>query len=241
MTEEQYRRAMRLIPAAKSGDEYACDLLTRLISKEYAYMIKPYFSIDPAYDRDDLMVQFQLGIWQAIQSVKESAGNPVYHLAWRGQRAVASMLRVVARRRENAQTLEPALQAWEIYVSPDVVEVVMDKESRMLAYVNTHEIADEADLTPRQKEALGVMLGEDIMAWGFNRLMAEHFGTSQQGAQQLRERVLSNLALSVDRNFRVTCLECTGKGKEKPIKIEQNRWVCPKHPGAEMILTPFRN
>lgn len=224
MTQDQKRRCMRLLTQAKQGDELACDQLTKELSQHFGFMIAHLFSQDPAFDKDDLTLQFQLGIWQAIQSV-DDRGDPLYHLAWKGRNEVISMLRAIKVRLVESLDETHANCAAMIDLHGDF----MDREERKLSYVNMREILDEAHLTEKQRIVADWMLSAEAERIGSQTELASELNVSCQYISHLKKRVIEELVGAAESLFRILCLECHNRGSLVPVERLEGEWVCPVH------------
>lgn len=207
MTTAERQQCMTLLKAAQAGDDTAFEPLTKLIVHHFKYMIIGYRSADPAYDFDDLLVQFQLGVWQSIWRV-DHRGDPLFHLAERGRWAVSSMLTQIKQRRYGTAEWERDFgeprsigcipEGWD---PPDprpendpqyVVEV---RESRDEAKRRVTTILSQVDLVGRDAEVLAWMIDDpEPDAKGANQRLAGCLGVSEQRASVLRQRVIRRLA-----------------------------------------------
>lgn len=209
MTSGERRRCMWLLRRAKQGDVFAYEKVTDEIAHHFYYMIRGYSSVDPSYDYDDLKQRFKIGIWQAIPKV-DDRGDPLYHLAWRGQRSVCSMLAVIKRRRNGTDKwVEDYGEERSIGVIPEGFDlpdpdpasdpsyVVQLEEERDEAHRRIVRVMAAVRLTDRQQEVVDWMLADrDPQALGANQRLATHLGVSEQAASVLRRRVTNKLTVA---------------------------------------------
>lgn len=205
VTSQERRHYMFLLKKAKQGDELACEQLTKGLARAYGYMIRNFHSVDPAFDNEDLMVQFQMGIWQHIQKV-DDRGDPLWHLAWRGQRSVCSLLNVIKQRRHGTKEYIARHGERSIGTIPDGFDLVDDRpetepefamaraQEKELAERQVARLLAHEDLSDRQRQlvaTIGIVAthGEaDI-----NARTAKAMGISAQAAGILHKRVLTKL------------------------------------------------
>lgn len=105
MTKDQTGKCMRLLVQAKRGDEGSHRALVEIVSKEYRGMIAQFYTNDPMMGREDIFQEFYWGIWRAVDKV-DHRGDPIFHLAQRGQWAVKSVVAAVNRRRHGTAAKE---------------------------------------------------------------------------------------------------------------------------------------
>lgn len=248
MTLPERRRFMYLLEQAKDGDDRACELLSDGISKEFSRLIYGLYSIDPAFDQDDLMAEFKLGIWQSIPKV-EYRGDPLFHLAWRGYMAVKSLVNVIKRRRLGTdkwidefgeRSIGTIPEGWDI---PDpsedtdpVIQLVSD-ETQSEAESNLKDIIIIACLSQRQKATLDLLLIDpDLNELGVNQRIAFHLGVSEQAASVLRHKTFDKLGDASEHRYDVWCLECRKQGITTKAVHQSGQWICQsEHDGVDVF------
>lgn len=251
MTDEQQQRFMRLLTRAKGGDECACGELARGLAQHFSYMIKRFRSVDPAYDLDDLMDQFMIGIWNAIDKVDER-GDPLYHLARRGAWEVSSLLKMIKRRRHgmsewtkeygkpgeysvgtlpegwDPRDLRPeAAPEYELAPEPDQV--------RMQAQVTA--ILNHPDLGPRQRQALQALSVLSVQGnTHLNLRLARALQVSPQAAGALHKHLLEKITgRTQDAPKDYACLECGRQFATKGALTQHKRGQSGHKPCAAQI------
>lgn len=214
MTSTERRRCMLLLKQAKKGELEAVEQLVQRLSGHFSYMIKPYRSPDPAYDSDDLQQHFQLGILQAIPKV-DDRGDPLFHLAWRGQRAVSSLLATWKTRRQG-QDGERSIGCipegfdipdldWENRPEQHLARELAKQDAKLrVRYILTH-----VSLTNRQWDVVSWMIvDEDTEMDGANLRLAHTMGVSPQMASKHRKAVMGILGGDTQPHQTFQCLQC---------------------------------
>jgi len=220
MTSAEQRRCMCLLHAAKDGDEMAYEYLTAAIVEHYGYMIRGYYSCDPAYDMDDLMSEFRRAVWQAIDRVDER-GNPIFHLAWRGAYAVKSMLSAMKQHRYGTEawardygaerSIGTLPQDWDLVDTReenDPQYVVQVREERDETRRHAYYVVANARLTTKQERVLDWMLGHLDTEEGANQLLARDLGVSEQAASVMRKKVETALGVEPEPQAEFVCDGC---------------------------------
>lgn len=199
MTNEMRRYCLRLLQAARQGDDGAHEQLVRVLAKHFGYMVHRFYSSDPSAGQDDLHQEFMLGIWRAVEHVDER-GDPLYHLAQRGWWAMAAYATALRRRRNGANgdvsvgTLPVGYDLPDPDLHTDPEYVVELLESRDEARTHVAYVRARVALLPREAQTLEWMLHDnDPFEKGANKRLADRLGVSPQRASVLRKRVLQKL------------------------------------------------
>lgn len=194
MTTGEHRAAMTLLAQAKRGDEAAHRLLVDMVSREYSGMVFNLYTVDPMLGRDDILQEFYWGIWRAVEKV-DHRGDPIFHLAQRGQWAVKSVVAAVNRRRhgtaakeggvsvvsldaDESDMKEPREDSFEDQTC-EVIEIVERQQS---ARRRMHLIRSSDKLRPTHAKALAAVLEHniDLSQLGGKRQLAKALGVSGQ-------------------------------------------------------------
>lgn len=176
MTKGQHGECMCLLVQAKRGDEGAHRRLVDIVATTYAGMIRRFYTSDPILGDEDLKSEFYWGIWRAVAAVDER-GDPIFHLAQRGQWVVKSLITSVNRRRHGTSEKEGGISVVSLdfngaeggWVEPadesiesDPLAVVEINEDRNEAHERVLHILVNADLAPRHKEIVQMLLAGDV-------------------------------------------------------------------------------
>jgi len=205
MTADVTAACMRLLQQARRGDEYAHRKLVDTVVEHYLMMVKRFYTVDPILGWEDIKQEFFWGIWRAVPIV-DHRGDPIFHLAQRGEWAVRSIVTAANKKRhgtsapeggvsvvylddpnENEPWREPADESPE----SDPHHIVEIHEDREEAFNRVLRIIVHAELRPQEHDVLHRLLsGElDISEKGAGCQLAADLGVSGQRVSQILKRM----------------------------------------------------
>lgn len=181
-------RVIALLPQAQQGDEQAVYDVAMYVFRRWKTRIRGFYSLDPAYDREDIEDAFLEGILKALPLGVHERPNPLWHLSERGYWNVGSFVRSIRNRPIPVQD--------DIDQNDPVVEQVPDDEEDMRTVVISQldagqrviHILANADLRGNTKLAIeAILAGEvgDPTELGFNKRLADYLEVSPQRASQV--------------------------------------------------------
>jgi hypothetical protein len=187
--EEQ--RVTAMLPAAHQGDETAVYEVAMYVFKRWKSRIRKFYTLDPAYDREDLEDVFMHGILAALPLGVHTRPNPLWHLSERGYWAVGSFIRSIRQRphmvHEDEDTREVLVEQVEDPV--DYREIVV---SRSAAQERVVHILANSSLRDKPRLAVEAILSGEVgdpTELGFNKNLAEYLKVSPQRASQIMAEV----------------------------------------------------
>jgi len=207
MTRDEHERCLRLLRQCRDGNEMAYSMLTSLLGERYFYLVDGIARNDPAIGREDLEQEFRLGIWRAIDVVRD-VGNPIYWIVRKGRWEVLQLVKNWRRRRlgTDAWTIGSLDALLAVGGLPEPVSEDLDydpeyalllAEERAQERVEAEALAHHvlADLTPRRREVWTWLLAnvDDLEERGAGRRLAATLGVSEQRASKLRKRVIDKV------------------------------------------------
>lgn len=181
--------AIELLERAQAGDESATYNLAVHVFERQSRRISRFYSLDPAYSREDIQGEFMEGILCAIPIV-DLRTNPIYHLGTRGVWHVQTVLRASRRIWRRTEDVD-AMEVPERHADPlmDVVER-LDARGRVIEILGNESFNDtdrrviEAILTGRV----------DPEETGFNKAVAKEIDRSPQMASLVMQRIRRKVA-----------------------------------------------
>jgi len=199
MDSAEHRRCMRLLHLAQEGDDNAHQELVGTVAYHFRWMLVRFYCSDPAFGDEDLYGRFMEGIWHAVDKV-DGRGDPLFHLAKRGEWAVSAYVAVIHRRRCGAEgqiSVGSLPLGWDVPdtntdSSPEfVLELAVDRDEAQQAVMR---VRAHLKLKPYEQRALDWMLQDpDPFELGANIRLADFLGVSPQRASVVRRQTLSKI------------------------------------------------
>lgn len=204
MTKERQAECVRLLARAKRGDEGAHQQLVDIVVREYAGMVRRFYTSDPVMGREDIEFEFRWAIWRAVHK-DDGRGDPIFYMAQYGQWAVKSLITAINRRRHGTSEPEGGVSVVSLdhdatygeggtWTEPvdesaesDPHGLVEISEEQGEAQERVLHILVKANLAPRHEEIIGMLLrGEvDLGEPLARKHIAEQLGVSGQRVTQL--------------------------------------------------------
>lgn len=214
MTAAVTAECMRLLEQARKGDERAHRKLVETVCDNYIIMVRHHYTVDPILDWDDIKHEFFWGVWRAVARV-DHRGDPIFHLAQRGEWAVRSLVTAANRKRHGTSAKEGGISVvsldepttegerpWrepaDLSLHSDPQTVVEIHEDRDEAFERVLKIVVHADLRPQEHDVLHRLLtGDlDLSEKGTGCKLAEDLGVSGQRVSQILKRMRQQFELA---------------------------------------------
>jgi hypothetical protein len=183
---------MATLERAKAGDQRAREDIVMYVWEKYGGKIAYLYSPDPADEREDLHQIFLMGVTDALAKV-DHRGNPIWHLAVRGNWAVSRHIRTA---KEKARERSLDYEAFEGEGETAVAQLrdeSVDVEGLVLSQIGTGQqvsLIMGANLSPTARRAMEAILNDeagDPVELGFNKRLADALEVSPQRASQAME------------------------------------------------------
>lgn len=189
---------LALIPRAQRGDQGALSQLVAFLDEKYRWMIQSLYSGDPMLSKEDIHGEFLEGIAGGIAVVRLDIGNPLFHLAQRGQwkakSAVDAAKKYQKLPRSQGRFKEGEFEGeWtDDYLTDRTQQDPADIVVQRHFADHVTRVLSVAGLTGNEKKAfLLILSGElgDPCEMGWNKRLADTLGVSPQRASQITAKL----------------------------------------------------